>query len=212
MGPPSAEKVLRTAIAMGVDDAVLITDRAFAGADTVATAKVLAESIRRAGIAHAGAFDLILAGSESSDGATGQIGPMLAECMTLPHLTEVQKIEAVEEGCLQGLKKSKNGRARARITLPAVLTISYGHNEPRLTTLFSQVAAKKKNIVVHTNRELSLPPETVGLEGSPTMVLDCFEPAKKKNAIFLTGGPKEIAARILALIKEKRGAGNGQRR
>ncbi|MDR1379734.1 MAG: electron transfer flavoprotein subunit beta/FixA family protein [Synergistaceae bacterium] len=204
MGPPSAEKVLRTALAMGADDTVLITDRAFAGADTVATARVLAESLRRYG-----AFDLIMTGSESSDGATGQIGPMLAEYLALPHLTEVRKIEAVEDGRLRSLKRFKNGLLRAAVTLPAVLTVSFGCNEPRLPTFMSQISANKKSVPTCTNKELGLSSGDVGLAGSPTEVIDTFEAEKKKNAEFLSGTAKEIAEKILALIEKKRGTDNG---
>jgi electron transfer flavoprotein beta subunit len=205
MGPLSAEKELRTAVAMGADDAVLITDKLFAGSDTVATAKVLAEGIRRGG-----PFDLVLTGSESSDGATGQVGPMLAEYMSLPHVTDMQKIETIETdeetSSLIGSKRFGNDRARVRVSLPAVLTMSYGCNDPRLTTFASQIASKKKPVGRYTNSDLALPPETVGLEGSPTVVLDSYEPEKDKNAIFLVGSPDEIASKILSLIEEKGGA------
>ncbi|MDR1376876.1 MAG: electron transfer flavoprotein subunit beta/FixA family protein [Synergistaceae bacterium] len=204
MGPPSAEKALRTALAMGADDAVLITDRAFAGADTVATAKVLAESVRRYG-----AFDLVMAGSESSDGATGQVGPMLAEYLALPHLTDIRRIEAVEAGRLHALKKFKNGFLRAAVTLPAVLTVSYGCNEPRLPTFLSQISANKRNIPACTNKELALPPEETGLAGSPTEVIDTFAPERRKRAEFLSGTPEEVAGKILTLIEKKRGTDNG---
>ncbi|MDR1874600.1 MAG: electron transfer flavoprotein subunit beta/FixA family protein [Synergistaceae bacterium] len=197
MGPPAADKALRTAAAMGADELVLITDRVFAGSDTLATARVLAASVGRYG-----AFDLILAGSESSDGATGQVGPMIAEFMALPHLTELKSVEAVEAGCLRGVKKFKNGGAQVRVRLPAVLTLSYGCNEPRLPTFASQIAAKKKNVTVHTNEDLALPGDAVGLSGSPTEVIDSFEPEKKKNAAFLSGSPAEIAEKILSLIEE----------
>ncbi|MDR1979706.1 MAG: electron transfer flavoprotein subunit beta/FixA family protein [Synergistaceae bacterium] len=202
MGPPAADKALRTAAAMGADELVLITDRVFAGADTLATAKALAESVRRCG-----AFDLILTGSESSDGATGQVGPMVAECLTLPHLTEVRSVEALEAGCLRGVKKFKNSGARVSVRLPAVLTLSYGCNDPRLPTFSSQIAAKKKTVIVHTNEDLALPEDAVGLSGSPTEVVDSFEPEKKKNAAFLSGSSAEIAEKILTLIQEKKGTG-----
>jgi electron transfer flavoprotein beta subunit len=199
MGPPSAEKALRTALAMGADDALLITDRAFAGADTVATARVLVESVRRWG-----AFDVVLAGSESSDGATGQIGPMLAEYLAWPHLTEVRRIEAVEGGRLRSLKKFKNGFVRVAVSLPVVLTISYGCNEPRLPTFFSQISANKMNVPAYTNKELGLPPDKVGLAGSPTEVVDTFAPERRKRAELLSGTPEEAAKKIMTLIEKKK--------
>jgi electron transfer flavoprotein beta subunit len=206
MGPPSAEKVLRTAFAAGADDGVLVTDRAFAGADTVATAKVLAESIKRHG-----AFDLVVAGSESSDGATGQVGPMLAEYLARPHLTEIRKIEAAENGRLHVLKKFKNELLRAAVTLPAVLTVSYGCNTPRLPTFLSQISANKKSVSACTNKELGLPPGGTGLAGSPTEVIDTFEAERKKNAERLSGTAEEIAEKIMNLLNEKKGVNEKKR-
>jgi electron transfer flavoprotein beta subunit len=199
MGPPSAEKSLRTAIAIGADEAVLITDRLFAGADTIATARVLSRSVERFG-----AFDLAMTGARSSDGATGQVGPMMAEYLGVPHCTEVQKLEALSEGHLQILKKSKNALVRVRISLPALLTMCYGCNEPRLPTLRTQIGARRKTVARYTNSELGLPPESVGLSGSPTEVVDSFEPEGRKKAVFIEGSPGDIADRILELISEER--------
>ena len=92
MGPPGAQEELRTAMAMGIDRGCLLTDRCLAGGDTIATARALAK-----GLSRLGTYDLILAGAESSDGATGQVGPMLAEAMGLPHVSSVQRIEKVSE-------------------------------------------------------------------------------------------------------------------
>ncbi|MDR1649279.1 MAG: electron transfer flavoprotein subunit beta/FixA family protein [Synergistaceae bacterium] len=203
MGPPAAEKALRAALAMGADDAVLVTDRAFAGADTVATARVLAESLRSYGT-----FDLVFTSSESFDGATGQVGPMLAEYLACPHLTEVQRVEEADRESLIALKKFKGGLARARVSLPALLTVSYGANDPRLPTLMSQMAANKKSVASRANEHLGLPPGEVGLAGSPTEVIGIFAPEKKKRAEFLSGTPDEIAEKILSLIEKKRGTKN----
>jgi electron transfer flavoprotein beta subunit len=214
MGPPSAEKALRVALAMGADDAVLVTDRAFAGADTVATARVLAEALRRYG-----EFGLVLTGAESSDGATGQVGPMLAEFLDMPHLTEVTRVESAEPKepkepeRLIVLKKFKNLSLRASVSLPALLTVSYGSNEPRLPTIMSQMSANKKNVASLGNADLGLPAEAVGLAGSPTEVVETFAPERKKSAEVLSGTPDEIALKILSLVKkkfEKRGAGNAE--
>lgn len=199
MGPPSAQEELRTAIAMGADEGCLLTDRALAGGDTIATARALAEGIRKIG-----PVDLILAGSESSDGATGQVGPMVAEALGLPHVTMVQKIERISEREVEVVKRFHHSEVRVSIKLPAVFTFVYGCNDPRLPTLRSKMAAKKKELSVLTNEELGIPRQEAGLEGSPTVVMDSFLPETQKVGSFLTGDAREIAEKMLELIERER--------
>ena len=200
MGPPGAQEELRTAMAMGIDRGCLLTDRCLAGGDTIATARALAK-----GLSRLGTYDLILAGAESSDGATGQVGPMLAEAMGLPHVSSVQRIEKVSEGEIQVLKKFHQSAVRLRVKLPAVVTVVYGCNDPRLPPLRSKMAAKKKEIVVYTNEELQIPKELAGLQGSPTMVTESFLPERVQTENFLTGNAREIAQKILELVEKERG-------
>jgi electron transfer flavoprotein beta subunit len=197
MGPPSAEASLRKALAMGVDDAVLMTDRAFAGSDTVATARVLSEGLRRYG-----PFDLVMTGAASSDGATGQVGPMIAEFLLCPHVTEVLAIGDVGSGRAEAVKKYRGSEVRVSVMLPALFSLRYGCNDPRMPTIRSQLAAKGKNITRCSNDKLSLHPGTLGLDGSPTVVLDSFEPNKRRAVVMLEGDPENIASRILELIRE----------
>lgn len=200
MGPPEAEKALRTALAMGCDEGCLVTDRAFGGADTIATAKVLAAALR-----HCGGFDLVLAGAQSADGATGQVGPMVAEYMGLPHVCEIQSIhcDSPETG-IQVVRRAGGRQVRLGVALPALFTISFGANSPRLTTLRSQRAAKAKPVTILTNAELGMDAKDVGLAGSPTLVVDAYQPKSTRQAVFLTGTDAEIAEQIMALVaKEK---------
>lgn len=202
MGPPQAEEALRTALSMGADDACLVTDRAFAGADTVATAKALARSIQAYG-----PFDLLLTGAETSDGATGQVGPMLAECLQLPHVIQVLSLTPEDDAplSLTLVQKAACNAVRLRVMLPAVCIIAYGANTPRLPTLRSKLAAKKKQITTHTNEALRLPAASVGIAGSPTEVVRSFLPERHASASMLTGDPASLAQQCLTLITQERG-------
>lgn len=200
MGPSSAEEELRTAIAMGVDEGCLLTDRCLAGGDTIATSRTLAR-----GIEILGSVDLILTGAESSDGATGQVGPMLAEALKFPHAIFVQRVEKVNKDEIEVVKKFRQSLVRLKIKLPAVITTVYGCNEPRLATLRSRMAAKKKELKVFTNVDLKLDEHTVGLSGSPTVVTDSFLPEYQPTSHFLKGDSQEVARQILELIEKERG-------
>ncbi len=203
MGPPSAEKALRTALSMGCDEACLITDRCFAAGDTVATSKVLVAGIKRYG-----EFDLILTGALSSDGATAQVGSMVAEYLGIPHISEIRSLcyHAEMGQTIEATKNYLQTTFRMSTTLPALLTVSFGCNEPRLTTLRSQQAARKKEITVYSNAELQMKPTDVGLPGSPTMVVDSWQPENVKKASFLSGNAEELAKTILDLIEKEKGA------
>lgn len=207
MGPPSAEEALRTAMAIGCDEGCLMTDRCLAGGDTIATAKVLAEGIKKFGT-----FDLILSGALSSDGATGQVGAMVAEYLSIPHVTEIQGIlsgEDQQNGAnekIEAVKRYQNTKARIACKLPALMSVNFGCNEPRLPTLRSKRAAKAKPLTIYTNEELKLPADQVGLQGSPTMVVDSFAPEHKKQAQMLTGSTEEIVKQIKELIEKQKGS------
>lgn len=201
MGPRDAEKSLRTALSMGCDEAVLITDRCFAGADTIATSKVLSYAIR-----HYGEFDLILTGAQTSDGATGQVGPMLAAHLGIPHISNAQSVSCRDgRGKCEATKKFANSLVLLATTLPALMTMTFGCNTPRFPTLRSQLAAKKKQLLIYTSSELGLSPDQVGMNGSPTVVIDSFEPEICRKAAFLSGSTDEIAQQIVKLIEKEKG-------
>lgn len=203
MGPPVAEQSLRMALAMGCDEACLITDRCFGGGDTIATAKVLAAAISRYD-----KFDLILAGALSSDGATGQVGPMIAEYLSWPHISDVQQMQYAPEAAdrIEAVKKYQEMDIRVAAKMPALVTVNFGCNTPRLTTLRSQRGAKSKPLATYTNAELQMTPEQVGQSGSPTAVVDSFEPEKTGKAALLSGDAQELSKQILALLDKEKGA------
>lgn len=202
MGPPDAEKALRDAMALGCDEGCLITDRAVAGGDTVATARVLAKAIRLYG-----EFDLVMGGALSADGATGQVAAMVAEELKVPHVVEIQsvKYDAQNAGKIEVVKKMHDKSFRISCALPAVLSVNFGCNEPRLATLRSKRAAKSKPLVTYTNAELGFAPDEVGIKGSPTVTVDSFQPETKRSAKMLSGTPAELAKQLYDLIEEEKG-------
>lgn len=202
MGPPDAEKALRDAMALGCDESCLITDRAVAGGDTVATAKVLARAIEKYG-----EFDLIMGGALSADGATGQVGAMVAECLGLPHVSEVQSVKYDEAFAdkIEVIKKVHEKSFRIRCILPAVVSVNFGSNEPRLATLRSKRAAKTKPLEIYTNAELGFAPDEVGMAGSPTVVVDSFCPEVSRKAEMLEGTAGELAKKLYDLIEKEKG-------
>lgn len=202
MGPPDAEKALRDAMALGCDEGCLITDRAVAGGDTVATARVLAKAINLYGT-----FDLVLSGALSADGATGQVGAMTAEIMGIPHVAEIQSIryDQQDPGKVEVIKKMHEDKIRVSCQLPAVCSVNFGSNVPRLATLRSKRAAKSKPMMVYSNADLMLPENQVGIGGSPTAVIDSFEPKGGRRAQMLTGTAQELAEKLKSLIDEEKG-------
>jgi len=202
MGPPNAEKALREAMAIGCDESCLITVRCFGGGDTIATAKVIAKGIEKYG-----KFDLIIGGAMSSDGATGQVGAMAAEYLGIPHISEISSLtfDSSESGSITAEKRYQGMQVKIKASLPALVTVNFGCNEPRMATLRSTRAAKTKPLVTYTNAELCMAKEDAGLSGSPTVVTDSFEPEHARKAEMLSGSPDEMAAKLKELIDSEKG-------
>lgn len=197
MGPDIAKKALHTALAMGADEAYLVSDRCFGGGDTLGTAKVLVAALN-----HTGRYDLVLAGDISSDGATGQVGHMAAEMLGVPCGADCRRIEA-EGDALSVVRQWKDQKVRVRISLPCMVTVGLGSNQIILPTIRSQMKANKREIPVLTNTELGLDPEEIGKRGAKSLVTDTYARASSQHhAQMLTGSPAEIAAQIKSLIEE----------
>lgn len=199
MGPEAARKALATALAMGADEGYLLTDRAFGGSDTLGTAKVLA-----AGFAKAGPYDLILCGDVSSDGATGQVGPMLAQLLGLPSVCQVKAFESAENGALVVRRSCRANEVRLRCALPCLATVAFGSNVPIRPTLRSQMKANKRALQVLTNDMLCLNAAEVGLGAAKSVVTSTYaSETTGQTAKMLAGTPAEVAAQILALIAKE---------
>jgi electron transfer flavoprotein beta subunit len=181
MGPPKAEKALREAIAMGVDRGILLSDRAFAGADTWATAYTLFKSIQQIG-----AFDLIICGERATDGDTGQVGPAIASFLDLPVASYVGKFESLQDGRLRVHRLVEDGYDLVELTLPAVITVVKEVSEPRLPTLRGKKKARTSEIPVWTAAAIGAEAEMIGLKGSPTRVVKIFRPKVARECTKVT--------------------------
>ncbi|MEW6441407.1 MAG: electron transfer flavoprotein subunit beta/FixA family protein [bacterium] len=198
MAPPAAEEQLMEALAMGCDRAVLLTDRAFAGADTLATARTLAAAIRKIG-----RYDLIFCGGYSLDGSTAQVGPQVAELLGIPDLTLATRVEIRGDG-LRVACKVDDGQVVYEVDLPALVSFAQEANKPRLPSMVGLKKAAEAEIVKWTARDLGLDPAEVGLRGSPTQMQNVFKAPVGRKGEMLQGTPDELAQALLAKIKSER--------
>jgi electron transfer flavoprotein alpha/beta subunit len=182
MGPPQAEEMLRQAISCGADRGVLVSDRAFAGADTWATAYTLDSALKKIG-----SFDLILCGKQAIDGDTAQVGPGLATRMGVPYLTCVQKVREATETGLIVERMMDDGYDVVAVDYPVLLTVVKNINEPRVPSLKGKMKAKKAEIVKLTAADIGADPACIGLPGSPTKVVKVFPPEGRSKRATLTG-------------------------
>lgn len=192
MGPPQAEDVLRQAVSCGADNAVLVSDRAFAGADTWATSYTLARAIKTLG-----AFDLILCGKQAIDGDTAQVGPGLAMRMEIPYVTCVQKVREATATGLVLERMMDDGYDVLTVDFPALLTVVKDINEPRVPSLKGKMRAKKVEIRKLTAADIGADPACIGLPGSPTQVVNVFPPPARANRTVLTGSIDEQIDQLL---------------
>jgi len=197
MGPPQAEAALREAISTGADEAVLISDRAFAGSDTWATSYTLAMALRKLGD-----VDVVLCGKQASDGDTAQVGPGIATHLDLPQITYVRKIEDIDETSIRGERLLETGYEVIASPLPCLLTVVKEINEPRLPSLKGKMAARRAEIVTWTAEDLGADPELLGLDGSPTKVVKIFTPEARKGGEILQGEPTEIVPQLVEKLKD----------
>ena len=199
MGIPATERLLRDAMARGVDEAVLLTDRAFAGSDTLATSYALS-----LGVKQIGDFDLIICGKMAVDGDTAQIGPELSAQLGIPFLTEVRRITESSETMLRCERRTDFGYAEAEIRLPAVITVSSDINLPRFATIAGVRASLQAPFRSFTAEAVGADAGRCGLTGSPPQVVRSFTPDRTHRAEYLSGTTAENADAVLKLWKEVR--------
>ena len=197
MGPPQAEAALREAIAMGVDEGVLLSDRAFAGSDTWATSYALSK-----GLLKIGDFNLILCGKQASDGDTAQVGPGIATHLNLPQITYVRKIEQIDDKQIVAERLLESGYEVVQAPLPCLLTVVKEINEPRLPSLKGKMAAKKATVLKWTAADIGAEPSKLGLDGSPTKVVRIFTPAPRAGGQMLTGEPEEVVQQLVEKLRD----------
>lgn len=198
MGPPQAEMALREALSMGCDDAVLISSRQFGGSDTLATSTILSAALKKIG------YDLIITGRQAIDGDTAQVGPQIAEHLSIPQVTYVEEVTPDGDG-LVVLRQYEDRYHKIRVGLPCLLTAITDLAEPRFMTVKGITDAKDKVIKTLDYDSLSdaLDPTTIGLKGSPTNVVRSYTKEPKAQGAILKGlTPDEAVEAIMAQLHE----------
>jgi electron transfer flavoprotein beta subunit len=205
MGPPQAEAALRKAISFGADEAILVTDRAFAGSDTLATSFALASAIRQ--IQRDMAVDIVFTGKQTIDGDTAQVGPGIAKRLDLQLLTYVAAIDEVdlEQGEIVVQRRAEGGVQLLKTRLPALVTVLEGINEMRFATLDDMFRAARYPLKVWNREQAGIEDVArIGLKGSPTVVAKVFAPqARRERAELIethSGAPGDLAATLLAKL------------
>ena len=196
MGPPQADAALREAISLGADEAILLSDRAFAGSDTWATSYVLSRAI-----AKMADYDVVICGRQTLDGDTGQVGPELSEMLGIPFVAYVSNVEEIREGYIRVQRMVEEGYETIEMALPAVITVVKEINVPRLPSLRGSMKAKSAQIPVWTAADIGVEGNKVGIAGSPTRVVKVFFPQRTRNSEMLQGGLEEQVEQLLERLQ-----------
>ncbi|MGL4453975.1 MAG: electron transfer flavoprotein subunit beta [Sarcina sp.] len=196
MGPPQAKDALREALCMGADEAVLITDRAFAGADTLATSKALAGALKRL------EYDIVFAGRQAIDGDTAQVGPEIAEHLDIPQVTYVQGVTVEEDGLLIN-RALEDGYELIKVQGPVLLTAIKELNHPRYMNVHSIFATKNKEVTTWTADDIEVDKSELGLKGSPTKVKKSMTKEAKGKGELVNQVANEAVSYVLSKLKEK---------
>lgn len=193
MGIPSVATLLKETIALGADEAILLSDKAFAGSDTLATAYALSMGIRKIG-----ECDLVICGKQATDGDTAQVGPSLAEKLGVPHTTYVRKIEEISKDYIRCQRLTEDGYEVIEMPLPALISVVKEINVPRLPSIKGMMRAKKATIPLWTADDIGANKDLCGLKGSPTQVVSTFIPTHDDVKSETIEGTPEEQAKVLA--------------
>jgi electron transfer flavoprotein beta subunit len=197
MGPPQVDAALREALSLGADEAVLLSDRAFAGADTWATSYALAAAVRKL------EADLVFCGMQAIDGDTAQTGPGITVHEEYSLATYVSKIDEIDAKRAKVHRLLEEGYEVCELALPALFTVVKEINEPRTPSIRGKMRAKSAQIPVWTAASLELDPERCGLKGSPTQVVKVFSPEHRAGGERWEGDPADLAVKLLDVIRER---------
>jgi electron transfer flavoprotein beta subunit len=205
MGPPSAEETLRKAQAVGVDKAILLSDRVFGGADTLATSKVLAEAVLK--LAREEELAIVMCGRQTIDGDTAQVGPGIATRLGCSQLTLVDRIEEVDTSA-KTVKVRRKLEGRHEIVtapLPVMIAVLREINRPRYPTVPMRLMAEDAGVVLWDNKEMKIDEQLIGLKGSATQVRKIFSPERAKGEILSEDSqkPEEVARLLINRMMEK---------
>ncbi|MFB6469917.1 MAG: electron transfer flavoprotein subunit beta/FixA family protein [Vulcanisaeta sp. AZ3] len=194
MGPPFWDQFIKMGIAMGADDAVLISDRALGGSDAFVTSKVLAAAIKKIGD-----YSLIVTGEESEDGSTGQVPPGIAEWLGIPVITYVSQVVEIIEDSVIVRRTIKGGYETLKVKMPTVLSVELGVNTPRFPDFERlQWAQNELKLTIWGIKDLGLTEDEVGFKGSLTSVTELKElRTRERLRQFIEGNPEEIARELI---------------
>ncbi|MFW3145610.1 MAG: electron transfer flavoprotein subunit beta/FixA family protein [Thermoplasmatota archaeon] len=199
MGPPQARRVLLKALALGADDAVLLSDRAFAGSDTWATSVAISKAIRKMGKA-----DVVFCGLQAIDGDTAQVGPETAQLLGIPQITYAESVE-VESGSIRARQQTEEGVRILKCMMPVLVTcVPPPSFMPRIAPLKGIVEAGDKPYEVWDIRHIEGDPAEVGLKGSPTQVKRTYSPPARGGVMIVEGSPREAAARLAGILFDRK--------
>lgn len=198
MGPAQVSESLKEAISLGVDDVILISDRAFAGADTLATSYTLSKVI-----AKLGHVDVIITGKQAIDGDTAQVGPGIAEWLDIPHCTYVKAIEEVGEKSIRVQRMIEGGLERIAMELPALITVVKEINEPRFPSIRGILRSREMEVPVWTVLDLDVEEHRIGLNGSPTQVVAIATPEMNTQAEIFTGKAEEQVQKLFTILRQQ---------
>ena len=203
VGHERAEEAVRPGRSVGATDGYLISGKGFGGSDTLATGYIISEAIKMIEQKENLKFDLILCGKQAIDGDTAQVGPQVAECLDLPQVTYALDIFE-KDGKIQVKREGENGYDLIDVQLPALVTVVKLPYEPRFPTMKSKLDAKKKEIKILSEEDLSaLDFSRCGLKGSPTKVKKTYTASNKKDGIRLDGlDPDKAAGKLVDLLYE----------
>lgn len=203
MGPPPAEGMLRELLAMGADEAILISGREFGGSDTFATSQIIAGAIHHAGLEE---DDLILCGRQAIDGDTAQVGPQIAEKLEIPQATYAMDIKQIN-GKIQVKSALEDGYMMVELETPCLITCMKELNKPRYMTLNGIMECYAKPVRVFDYETLKdeplIEPDTIGLKGSPTNIFKSFTPPQKGSGMILEGADKNTAKDLVERMLKK---------
>ena len=205
MGPPNTEVTLRKTLALGADEAILLSDRAFGGADTLATSMVLAEAIKR--LAQTEEVAMVICGKQTIDGDTAQVGPGIATRLKYSQLTLVDQIQNVDLSAKKvRVRRKLEGRHEiVEASLPAMITVVREINQPRYPTVPMRLMSEDAEVTLWDNKVMQLAEETIGLKGSATQVRRIFSPERTKGEILGDGlnKPEEAAHLLIDTLLQK---------
>ena len=197
MGPPQADMALKECIEVGADEGILVSDRAFAGSDTLATSYVLSKAIEKIGD-----YDLVISGKQTMDGDTGQVGPGIAQRLGIPFVAYVSRVDDIGDGKMKAERMTDEGHEVVESPVPCVMSVSKEINVPRLPSLRGKMKAKSAQFAVWSAADLGIEDNNVGVAGSPTFVMQIFSPKRERNSEMLEGSSTEQVSTLCDKLSE----------